>query len=519
MGIARLGTLVRLGVAAAVLGLAAAPLQAKTFRINIEADPAQMDPITVSELISGEILKQMYEGWTTPSADGRNQPMLATSWDPLADGKGFRFHLRPGVRFHSGRPFTAKDVKYTYQAMLKPGAQAGLAADYLKNIVGAADYSGGKAAELAGVNVIDDLTLDVHFVKPDVLFPIYPVYFLDSGAAGEGGADWMTKASAGTGPYRFKSWKRGVAVELAANPDYWGGAPKIDGVQFLIVPTGDTALSQYDAGELDFMRVPENTYRRVLQDARYKDQIGQVPRAQARYLGLNQALYAPFKDKRVREAVSLSLDRTNMIRGLYNGAAFPLNGQVTPGTPGYNPDLPALKYDPTRAKALMAEAGFPDGKGLPPVDIQSTEPSKDEITYYASQLNKVLGMPVSVKTVERATFIKSMNSGQVPFFSWAWTADYPDAYTFLEEMWYSKSPFNRPRWSNAEFDRLIEAAGIEPDDAKRFQLYHQAETVLMDDWGAIPTLITAAIYLRKPNVRNVALTPFGLTLFQPIQID
>jgi oligopeptide transport system substrate-binding protein len=502
----------------ALLGLAGAA-SAKTLRVNLNADPAQIDPITQSELNAGQVIQNMYEGFTTITPDGKAVPALATSWTQLPDGKGFRFKLRDNVKFHSGRPFTAKDVKYTFEALLKPGANAGLAAPYLAKLVGAEDVKSGKTTDLAGVKIVDDHTLDVSFTQLDVLFPIYPFYFMDSGIVAEQGADWMTKVSAGTGPFMFKGWKRGTAVDLAANPNYWNGKPKIDGVQFLIIPTGDTTLSQYDAGELDFVKLEENAYRRALGNPGYKSQLIEAPRAQVRYMGMNQSLYAPFKDKRVREAISLSIDRAAMIKGLYNGAGLQINGQTVPGIPGYNPDLPPLKYDPDRAKALLAEAGFAGGKGMPPIEIQCTEVYKDEITYYANQLGRVLGMQVTPKLVERATFIKSMNAGEIAFFPWGWTADYPDALTYLRDMWYSKSPFNRARWSNPAYDKVIEQALAESDDQKRYQLYHQAEKILMDDWATAPLPATENLGLRKPNVKNVTVTPFGYSSFATAEIQ
>jgi oligopeptide transport system substrate-binding protein len=511
--------LCRVATLAVLMGLTGlSHADAKTLRINIEADPSQIDPITYSELNSYQVLEQIYEGLTAITPEGRAVPALALSWAPLPSGYGFRFKLREGVKFHSGRPFTARDVKYTFEQLLRPGQQGGLSAQFLVNVIGAAELKAGKATDLAGVKVVDDHTLDVAFTKPDVLFPIYTFFIMDSGVVAEQGADWMTKVDAGTGPFTFKQWKRGTVVDLGANPSYWGGAPKIDGVQFLIIPTGDTALSQYDAGELDFVNLPENTFRRALTNPDYKSQIVQVPKAQVRYLGMNQNLYAPFKDKRVREAISLSLDREAMVKGLYNGAAFVLKGQTVPGIPGYNPDMPPLKYDPERAKALLAEAGFAGGKGMPPLEIQCTPPFKDEITYYANQLGKVLGMQVAPKVVERATFIKAMNAGEVPFFPWGWTADYPDAMTFLGEMWDSKSPFNRARWSNADYDKVIEQAQTENDDQKRFGLYRQAEKILMDDWATAPLPATVNIALRKPNVANVTVTPLGYSVFRNAEI-
>ena len=329
----------------------------------------------------------------------------------------------------------------------------------------------------------------------------------------------MTKVSAGTGPFKFKQWKRGVSVDLDPNPAYWGGAPKITSLSFLIVPSADTVFAQYDAGELDVADIYDAGYRRALRDDRYKDQLVQIPRAQVRYLGMNQNLYEPFKNIKVREAVSLAIDRPGVVRGIFGGAALVAKGLVTPGTPGYTADLPDLKFDVARAKQLMAEAGYPDGKGLQPIEIQSTDALKDEITYYADQFTKVLGLSVSVKVVERATFIRAMNAGEVPFFAWAWTIDYPDAASYLNDMWYGASPYNRPRWKNAEYDKLIDQAKGTAEDAKRYDLYHQAEKIMLADWGTAVLPVTAVIGLRKPNVKNAPLTTFGYYMFKDATVE
>lgn len=507
------------GLSALATLLAAPAADAKTLRINIVADPAQIDPVTQSELVSGRILKNEYEGFTDIAPDGSVRNVLAERWEPIADGKGYRFFLRKGVSFHTGRPFTARDVKATYEALLKPGSKAGLSAPYLANIAGAADVKDGKTTDLAGVTVVDDTTVDIVFTKPEVLFPIYPVLFFDTAVVKDQGEDWATKVSAGTGPFQFKQWRRGSAFELTAFAKYWGGAPKIDGVTFSVVPNADTALAQYDAGELDFVDVYEGAFRRVLRDERYKADLIRVPRAQVRYLGLNQTLYAPFQDKRVREAVSLSIDRKAIVEGLYGGAAFPTNGFVTPGVPGYSAGLAELRYDPERAKTLLAEAGYSGAKPLPPVEIATTEPNKAEAAYFADQIGRTLGWDIKVRIAERATFIKALNAGEVPFFPWAWTIDYPDAASYLADMWHSSSPYNRVKWKNADYDAALDAARATIDPAARNALYAKAEKILLDDWGALPLPTTAILALRKPNVRNVTLTPFGLTPLKDVTID
>lgn len=508
-----------LPILAAAAWLTIAPATAADLRTNITADPAMVDPITYSELIAGDIMGNIYEAFTGLDKDGNVVPMLATSWDPLPGNLGFTFHLREGVKFHSGRDFTARDVKYTMEQLLLPGNKGGLNAEYLDIIVGADKVKDGSARELEGIRVIDDHTVEIAFTKPDVLFPIYPIFIMDSGIVEEHGTDWAKKASAGTGPYKFVAWNIGQNVKLEAFADYWGGAPAIDGVNFIVVPDDNTAMSMYEAGELDLLYAGPKLNRRILTDASLADQTLKAAAAQIRYLGMNQTQYAPFKDIRVRQAVCMSIDKAAMIEGLYSGAALPLAGQITPGVAGFNPDLAGIPFDPDKAKALMAEAGFPDGKGLPPVKLTTTEPNKNEHLYYASQLQEVLGMPVEVEIVERATHIKAMNAGEVAFFSWGWSAGYPDALYFLSQVWYGPSVYNRSRWKNDAFDALIEKAFVTVDNQERYKLYHEAEKVLMDDYGTCPTTIRMQIALVKPNVEGVTLSAFRLLPFGDVKIN
>lgn len=513
-------TLFATGVSALAISLAVpGALSAADLRTNINADPAMVDPITYSELIAGDVLANVYEGFVGLDEGGNVVPALAESWEAHEDGLGFTFHLRDGVKFHSGRDFGAKDVKYTFEQLLIPGNRGGLNAEYLETVVGADAVKNGETTDLEGVTVTDDLTLEVRFTTPDVLFPIYPFYFMDAGIVEELGEDWATKASAGTGPFKFAEWKRGQEVHLTAHADYWGGAPEIDGVRFLVVPSGDTAVSMYEAGELDVVYADSPTIRRILKDPQFEEEIVKAPAAQIRYLGMNSNLYEPFKDIRVREAVCIGFDREAMVQGLYEGAAFPLYGQVTPGVAGYNPDLPPIPYDPERARELLAEAGYPNGEGMPPIKVTSTEPNKNDITYFASQFSEVLGMPVEVEVVERGTHIKRMNAGEVPFFPWGWSAGYPDALYFLSQVWYGPSTYNRSRWQNDEFDALIEEAQGTADEQARYELYNKAEKILLDDWGTCPTTVRMQVALVKPNVSGVTLTPFRFLPFGDVKID
>jgi peptide/nickel transport system substrate-binding protein len=483
----------------------------------LKADPAMIDPITYSELLAGDVIGNMYEGLTALDAEGSVVPALATSWEAHEDHRGFRFHLREGVTFHSGRTLDAQDVKWSLEQLLLPGNRGGLNAKYAASIEGAEDVAEGRTTDLAGVTIVDPLTFDVRFHHPEVLFPVYPIFVMDRGVVAEHGEDWATKVSAGTGPFRFVEWRRGQVVRLAAHRDYWGGAPAVAGVDFLIVPSYETALSMYEAGELDVAVLEPPATRRALTDPAFAEDLRLEPAAQIQYLGMNQALYPPFRDRRVREAVCLSLDLESMAQGLFQGAAAPLAGQITEGVAGYDPSLAPVPFYPERARELLAEAGYPEGAGMPPVELSGTEPNRMELAYYANQLQTVLGLPVEVEIVERGTHLAAMNAGRVAFFPWAWSAAYPDGLYFLRDVWYGSSVYNRSRWHNAAFDALIDRASETPDNASRYRLYHEAEKILREDWATCPTLVRMQVALVKPYVEGVALTAFRFLPFADVR--
>lgn len=499
--------------------IACATVQAEQLRTNIPDDPAQIEPITQSELIASDVIRHMYEGFTALDPQGELIPALAVDWQAHDDNLGFRFHLREGVKFHSGRTFTAADVKFTFEQLLLPENRGGAHTRYLRNVVGASAMRNGETSELVGVRVVDRHTVDVRFTKPDVLFPMYPLSFIDRRAIESGDVLSLRERSAGTGPFRLESWRRGREVVLARHDEYWGGRPALSEVVFLIVPNAHTAISMYEADELDLFFADQTTIRRVMRDSAFDGQRMRVTAAQIQYLGMNQNLYIPFRDIRIREAVCRTLDRKAMVEGLHAGAAAPLYGQTAPHVAGYNPDVVPIEYDPARARELLADAGYPGGRGLPPVNVTGTFPNKDELVYIASQLRQELGFPVEVEIMERGSYIMNLNAGYIAFFPWGWAADYSDAMYFLGQVWHGSSVYNRSRWQNSRFDALIDRARETLDDSKRFELYRRAENILLDDWGTCPTTVKEQVVLKKDYVWGVQLTPQRFLPFDDVRIE
>jgi ABC-type transport system substrate-binding protein len=358
--------------------------------------------------------------------------------------------------------------------------------------------------------VVDRYTIEVRFDQPDVLFPLVPFFFVDSAIGAESGADWLNHGSAGTGPFRLANWRRGQEVVLEAHRDYWGGPPLVAAVHFAVIPHAETLLALYDSGNLDFAVIPESAARSVLGDRRYAERRLTFPRSQSRYLGLNQALYPPFRDPRVREAVALALDREAVVTGLYHDAATRSDGAIPPGLAGYRADnVPPLPYDPARARQLLADAGYGDGQALPPLELTGTDNLRDEMTVYAGQLGAVLGIPVSLRILERGSAITAANEGRLAFFISGWTADYPDAMSILLPVWSGTSPFNRSRWRNPAFDRLLDQAKGTVAAEARYRLCQEAERVLMADRAMVPLPVPMVVALARAGVSGVHVLPMG----------
>ena len=518
-----LGSQARIALAAArerllVAVAAAAPSEAKVLRTNLRADPAMVDPVTYSELVAGDVMRNLYEGFTEIDKDGSIMPALAVRWEANPDNKGFRFHLRKGVKFHSGREFTAKDVKWTFEQILLPGNKGGLTLVYLKVLEGAQEIQDGKATQLSGVKVVDPYTLDVRFTRPDVLFPIYPFQFMDSGIVAQHGADWHTKVSAGTGPFKFVHWKRGQEVRLAAHKDYWGGAPTVDDVAML-----DRAELRHRGLDVRGQRArrggsrSRSRRRRVLKDPKFKDEILAVPAAQIRYLGMNQNLYAPFKDKRVREAICLSFDREGLVKGLYGGAGAPLYGQITPGVAGYNPNV---KPHPVRPGAGQ-EA---DGRGRLP-GRQGPAAAEDHLRAELQGRARLLRRPVQegarhagrdrdpgARDVHQAD--ERRRGAVLPLGldrRLPGRAVLPVAGLVRPEP-VQPGPLEERRVRPA--DRP--GAGHAPTRRRATGSTTRRSRCCSTDWGTCPLVVRMQIALRKPNVQGVRLTPFRFLPFNTV---
>jgi oligopeptide transport system substrate-binding protein len=437
-------------------------------------------------------------------------PDAAARWDVSPDARTYTFYLRPGVRFGDGTLLKAGDVAYSLNRILNPVFAQQSGAFLLGDIVGAQAVSGGHAAHAAGIQVLNARTLRIHLIHPSGSFLAKLAnpagYIVPSWRIAEDPKHWDEHAI-GTGPFKVERWAHNSALLLVPNPYYYGDKLHLDGIYMPFIPEPLAAYKRYRAGAIDLMgtvHFPTD----VLYDVRGRGDFHRSPRLETVYLMPNTRI-PPLNDTRVRQAFARAIDREALARDVYGGFAHPTTGMLPPGLPGYNPVLPNSGYSPTTARRLLAEAGFPGGRGLPTLSYPVDQDAQSLVlaTELARQWQHVLGVHVQLTQYTHSSYLNLLNSLNFQIAVIDWTADYPDPENFLSQLLHSGSPNNNGGWSNPLFDQLTDRANrMRPGDPRRLTLYHRAEEIAMAQAGAIPLVNPTAGILLRSDVHGVAIS-------------
>jgi ABC-type transport system substrate-binding protein len=514
-----IGRLVAAAAGATLSLLLLIPLAAATpgvLRVAIFADPDSFDPPVGTSLPADAVVNSACDGLLAVNAQGRETGALAERWEFTPDGRAVTFHLRPGVRFHNGREFSAEDVRYSWERALKPELRAPAAA-WLLPIVGAQEFRDGKAKEVAGLKLLDRHRVRVEFVRPNPLFVRHVqsarLAIVNREATEGGGGKITEKNLVCTGPFVLKGGRSNYQWVFDANPDYWGGKPGITRLELLVVPDENTRLAQYENGELDFIEPPVSQLDRIRKDPVLSRELVSKPRARSVVFGMNYVVQPLFRDRRVREALALAFDRKLISQVILQGTVEPGRSIIPPSL--YTIDTSGATgpgHDPARAKKLLAEAGFPDGRGFPALELvtrpQAVFVKASEAV--ANQLQKNLGIPVQVRSVEFGKYVKDLNARNVTaFFLHAWTAEYLSPQYFFADLIHSQGPRNRFNYANPRVDALLDRADQTVNAEEQQRLYLEAEKLTIEDVAVLPFYYDTYTFLVKPSVRGLEFQPAG----------
>ncbi|HEV8700560.1 MAG TPA: ABC transporter substrate-binding protein [Candidatus Polarisedimenticolia bacterium] len=497
----------------------AAPAE-QVYRFRLHEDPPTLDPALANDQFSEAIILNVHRGLVELDPETLEiRPAVAESWTISPDGRTYTFHLRAGATFHNGRTATAADVVYSFERILRKETNSPRRF-LLEPIEGAREFTAGTSASIAGVSTPDDRTVEVRLSKPFSPFlsqlTMTNIAIVPKEAYDDPQKAYL-RAPVGCGPFRFSRWEQGNFIELLAFDRYYGGRPAIDRVVVRMIENWTSALQEYLAGGLDSLdEVPDDSDTAMI--AKVGPEIRRYPFIGTGYIGFNMAV-APFRGNiPLRQAFNYAVDKHYLWEVLMPGN-LPANGIIPPGIPGHDPDLPGYPHDEAKARSLLARAGYPAGKGLPPIAlwVNTGEDNRRIAEQVQSDLKKI-GVDLTVREVDWAAYIAGVSGtagkpGQAQMFRFGWYLDYPDADAILRPLLHSSNwgpAGNFGRYKNAQVDAIIDQALDTADPHKRADLYRRAERIaVMEDppWIFLSYYQSKTLY--KPYVKGVVLSPLG----------
>ncbi|MBE3575309.1 MAG: peptide ABC transporter substrate-binding protein [Firmicutes bacterium] len=484
--------------------------EVSVFRTALTAEPPTLDPALATDLTSLEVINELFDGLVQFNEKAAPVPGLAKSWDVSNGGRTYTFHLRD-ARFHNGRPVTAEDFAYSWNRALDPQTKSPTAELYLGDIVGAKDVLEGKARTASGIQVIDPHTLQVTLDKPRAYFIAmltYPVTFVvPKEAVEKGGTRWTETDLIGTGPFKLKEWVHNYKVVLEANKNYYQGAPKVDRIEMPIVSDENTRIAMYERGELDYTDVPAKFVPAMKK--KYPQEVYSVPNANVYYIGFGQKAAPVLRNKLVRQALNLAVNRQILCDVILQGSATPAVGVLPPGMPAYDKNLKGLGFDPKLAKEKLAQAGYADPRKFPQLTLSyrsGVQTSQQVAEFVQAQLSQNLGISVVLQPLEWGKLLQGENDRALQMWFISWWADYMDPQNFLSILLQPGNDFD---YNNPEVTRLTSDADVEANYAKRMQLYRKANEVAALDPPFLFLYHLNSTYARKPYVHGLVETPMG----------
>lgn len=472
-----------------------------TFIVGRGGDSVSLDAATVTDgeswRVAGEIIEPLVR---LEGTSAKVVPWLAESWES-ADSQTWTFHLRKDVKFHDGSDFDAEAVKFNFDRWMDPNNQYrfGRTFEYFTN-----EFGGNFT--ITSIKVVDKNTFQLTLAAPSavVLAKLTLASFAIASpkAIQEQGDKYGTAAgtAVGTGPFMFKEWIPNDKITLVRNNKWWGDGPKLDTLIFRSIPDNSARLAEFLAGTIQQADLAQTDMATAEADPNIVNYT--LPALSVGYIAFQQCT-EPFDDVKVRQAISMAINRQAIVDTFYTKQDSLATGFQPPAILGYNPKLAAIEYNPDKAKALLAEAGFPDGFSTEfwyvPVIRGYFPDGKAIAEAMAVDLAKI-GVSVELKTEDWGVYLEDRNLGKFPMWQAGWGSDNGDPDNFIG--WHYAHPVGEPKqedcYGNDQLAQLLIDGAREPDAAKREKIYQDAEQIVYDDMPRIPVAwVAGRTFFRK----------------------
>jgi ABC-type transport system substrate-binding protein len=494
------------------------PAYGGTLIVSYEKDLTSLDtPSAWSTMDWGTAAQLLYNGLYVFDKEMKLVPDLASEMSTVSDdGLLYTIPLKKGVKFHNGREMTAADVKYSMERNAKPDSGTWAASVPLGNVLGGQAVVDGEADEAEGIKVIDDYTLEFHLLEPDIYFinslTMVTNYVVAREEVERWGEDYAFHP-VGTGPFMMTDWIPGEKVIFERNPHYYvEGLPYLDGIVYELGADPSVSLLRFERGEVDVLAdgIPVGDIDRLATDAKWSEYFVNAPTFLWNYMAF-QLENPPFDDPKVRQALAMSIDKEKLIQ-LQAGLSLETNRLY--------PDIFAchstgeefgdpFPYDPERAKALLAEAGYPDG-----FEVEAWFPVGRPWTARVGESLQqdlvAVGLDVELLQLENAVGTEMIKNGEISLWQSAWGASFPDPFNHVTELFATAAigGGNRFNYSNPKVDALIADAISTSDPEERCETWKEIERILFqEDMPVVPLFHLGWPAMRSPRVENFIWHP------------
>lgn len=502
-------TATAIALAMAVTGFAAPAMAAGKITVSSPQDPGSWDPIDTFLINWASLATNVFEGLTYRGPDMELVPALATSWETLDDGKRIRFTLREGVTFHNGEPFNADAVKFTFERLLgDEGAMGPQQANY---------------TSIEKVEVIDGNTIDFHLGQPDPVLltklagygaMIVPPKYIEE----VGDAEFNIKP-VGTGPFKMTSYTPKVGASLAANAEYWGGAPKLDEVDYRFISEPSTALAELQSGGVDVV-IPPSVPVGAIPTIEADNNLELISTAGPTVTALRfNTANGITTDENVRKALIMAVDRDAIINSILAGQASAIASFQGARSFGYDETMQPLPYDLETAKAMLKEAGVEPGASVE-INTRGNDATFNEVAQAVAAYLSMAGVNATIKPYETNVLLNDIipqgKTGEMFQQNWGgWTFDYDNtAYA----MYHSGQRWN-PYDSDEKLDAMLEKQRPMTDSAEREKILQEIAAYAADRALEMPLYNLNAIYAINKRVKNFEPAPDNRLRLDQVSVD
>ena len=503
------------------------------FRYNVSDGITSLDHAFSRSIDNVSAVNQIFNGLVQTDENLNLKPCLAERWEVLDSGKLYRFHLKKGITFHksiafgkdSTRELVAKDFVYSFNRLIDPEVIS--PGKWVMNEV-------EKVGDRLNVEAVDDYTLDIHLNRP---FPpflgILSMQYCSAvpkEAVEYYGSNFRANPI-GTGPFKFQFWKENSKLVLLRNEDYFeqdasgNNLPYLDAVSITFIKDLEVTFLKFLKKELDYLTGLKGSYKDELltSDGKLRKKYNEnvifttSPYLNTEYLGFLVDENKQPIAKEIRRAVNFGFEREKMLKYLRSGIGIPANqGFIPKGLPGFSENTNGYSYQPDSVRMLLEKAGYPNGKGLPAIGLNTTAQYLDICEYLQSQLAS-FGINIKVEVNQAATNNELIANSKVAFFRKSWVADYPDAENYLSlfksENFAPNGP-NYTHFANKKFDTWYDKALQETNDSMRLVYYQKMDSLVIAEAPVVPLFYDEVVRFSQPTISNLGVNPMNLLVLK-----